>query len=622
MAVLNFSVTQLAAACCDDEFRERLRQDPSALPRGSYASAGDDWLPGSIFHRMVDRFKRSLVGASNDSSSALTSAEALWRTLYLEHAKDQLDSLVARQLLLPASNLSEALQEFCQGLSERRAKVSSWSQVLVAAEHTLRDVPLALGGGLTMFVSGRVDSLIADPAVGFGLIDYKLTRSVNMDRDLLQLALYHRLLATSGDIDISFAALEYYHPERELVEVSRETLGRLFDASIAPKLCSLVVEGRESEGQLHGVDVQQVAGESRNGVSVGQVLQIDPLESMAKKIVTCFDAFKLATEINDWVEAPQLVRFKVIPGRGVKVSALSNRAADLQVRLGSPRLPHIHPGPGFVMIDVPKETPDVVFWKELLASTPTGAFCSQLSFPIGVGIGGEPLMADFGNANTAHALVAGASGSGKSEFLRALVGTLVSRNSPSELQLSIVDPKLLTFAAIGKSSYLTHKILTSINDALDVLVAACDEMDRRYQVLADEGFDRLLDRLAAGRRDIPFRVLIFDEFADLVLAGKEEKRQFDSLVARIAAKGRASGMHLVLATQRPDKNIVSGQIKANLPLKVCMRVTSSVNSQIVIGELGAEHLLGRGDLLCDRGKGVERAQSPFVRPGELEETLV
>ncbi len=118
---------------------------------------------------------------------------------------------------------------------------------------------------------------------------------------------------------------------------------------------------------------------------------------------------------------------------------------------------------------------------------------------------------------------------------------------------------------------------------------------------------------------MPFHVIVVDEFADLVLAGKSEKAAFESLVARLAAKGRAAGLHLVLATQRPDRNIVTGTIKANLPLKVCLKVTNATNSQMILDEPGAEALVGRGDLLCDRGRGIERAQSPLVLTEDLQQ---
>jgi S-DNA-T family DNA segregation ATPase FtsK/SpoIIIE len=142
-------------------------------------------------------------------------------------------------------------------------------------------------------------------------------------------------------------------------------------------------------------------------------------------------------------------------------------------------------------------------------------------------------------------------------------------------------------------------------------------MEKRYQFLAVDGQTSLKERWDAGITDIPYFVLIFDEFADLILADREAKKTFEELVARIAAKGRAAGIHLLLATQRPDRNVVTGLIKANLPLKICLKVTSTMNSQIVLDEPGAEKLLGRGDLLCNAGRGLIRAQSYFIPQPEF-----
>lgn len=136
-------------------------------------------------------------------------------------------------------------------------------------------------------------------------------------------------------------------------------------------------------------------------------------------------------------------------------------------------------------------------------------------------------------------------------------------------------------------------------------------------MLAHDGLVNLKQRFDKGFTDIPFHLLVFDEFADLIVSGRAEKKEFESLVVRIAAKGRAAGIHLILATQRPDRSIVTGMISANLPLKVCLRVAKDVNSRIILGEPGAETLLGRGDLRCDLGKGVVRCQSPLIMPDEF-----
>jgi S-DNA-T family DNA segregation ATPase FtsK/SpoIIIE len=214
-----------------------------------------------------------------------------------------------------------------------------------------------------------------------------------------------------------------------------------------------------------------------------------------------------------------------------------------------------------------------------------------------------------------HALVAGTSGSGKSEFLKCLVASLIGKHPPGALRLSVVDPKILTFGALKGCRYLDGPVITELGGAIACLENAVTEMDRRYAVLARAGCESLSQRGAGS--DMPFRVILFDEFADLILSGKSEREHFENLVARLAQKGRAAGIHLVLATQRPDAKIVTGLLKSNLPLKICLRVVNAVNSQIVLDQPGAEALLGRGDLLCARGRGLERAQAPYISQEEL-----
>ena len=240
-----------------------------------------------------------------------------------------------------------------------------------------------------------------------------------------------------------------------------------------------------------------------------------------------------------------------------------------------------------------------------------------MAFPVGVAVDATVITADLSDPGTCHALVAGVAGSGKSEWLKSVVATLIRRNPDAKtLRLALIDPKLLTFAGIENAPHLLCPILAQTGPVLEFLDSAVMEMERRYTLMARERFNNLRERHAAGNREIPFWVVVCDEFADLILAGGAEKQRFEAAVARLAGKGRAAGIHLILATQRPDRNIVTGLIKANLPLKVCLRVTSAVNSQIVLDDTGAEKLLGRGDLLCDTGRGIRRAQSPFVDPEE------
>jgi len=286
------------------------------------------------------------------------------------------------------------------------------------------------------------------------------------------------------------------------------------------------------------------------------------------------------------------------------------------VALALDQPPLVRPGKGFVAIDVPRADRQTMLLLNYLKGTGSKEK-SPTAFPVGVGIDGQTILSDFFDSNTCHVLVAGTSGSGKSEWLKSLVASLAFRNTPERVRLALVDPKILTFSSVEFSPYLWRPLATDIGAALGVLESAVSEMEGRYRTLAKEGFVSISDRIKADRIDLPFIVLVFDEFADLILTGRDERKNFEEMVARLAGKGRAAGVHLVLATQRPDRTVVTGLIKSNLPMKVCLRVANATNSQIVLGEAGAESLLGKGDLLCDLGRGIARAQSYYVSQSDF-----
>jgi len=341
---------------------------------------------------------------------------------------------------------------------------------------------------------------------------------------------------------------------------------------------------------------------------------------LSNAIRKCFADFNLEVEVVGRQEAPQLIRYRVRPAPGVKVVSLANRADDLKVALSLPQTPVIVPSQGSVVIDIPKEKPDTVYWREVICRQEFLHSTSPVAFPVGVGVDNNLLVADFADPNMCHGLVAGVAGSGKSEFLKSMVAALIRRSKPDDLKLTIIDPKILTFGSLSSGlPHLSEAVITDVNAAIPCLNEAVADMTARYKTMARENFENLSLRFKAGKTDIPYRVIVFDEFADLILSGTDAKKEFERLVARIAQMGRAAGIHLMLTTQRPDKNVVTGLIKANLPLKICMRVVNSTNSNIVLDQTGGEKLLGRGDLLCDRGKGIERAQSPYVTQEELRE---
>ncbi|MEA3209100.1 MAG: segregation ATPase FtsK/SpoIIIE, family [Chthoniobacter sp.] len=593
MAGRLITVSQLKCACLDEDWRRRWLRGEKP-PTRSFAPAGGVPVQGTLFHQLAETFTDWL---ETEQGPALREPETLWVQLYDRFARVKLDELIAAGRLPSAHHLSQALRAFCGRLAELRARVPgflTWHDVYFTREFRLDRVQVSAH---ELLISGRPDAIRLHPQDGIEVVDYKLSRGGNLKHDLLQIAIYTRLLRVVKPGLRFTGVLEFYEPALHVLPVSAAELEGLFEEVVQPVIAELATSGAAP------LEAPTPA--------------TPPADPTAEAIERCFGEFKLRVKILSRHEAPQLIRYHVQPASGVKVISLANRAEDLQVALRLKQPPLIQPAPGCVTIDIPKETPDTVPWRDLTSRA--GAEALPLEFPIGLGIDNTLLTANLGDANMCHALVAGTSGSGKSEFLKCVVASLLARHSPATLRLSIIDPKILTFGALKHCRHLSGPVITELADAIACLEAAVQDMDARYEQLAREGFENLVQR--GPREDLPFHVIIFDEFGDLVLRGRREKERFETLVARLAQKGRAAGIHLVLTTQRPDSKIVTGLIKSNLPLKICLRVTSAVNSQVVLDQPGGETLLGRGDLLCDRGRGLERAQSPFISQEELRQLV-
>jgi S-DNA-T family DNA segregation ATPase FtsK/SpoIIIE len=494
------------------------------------------------------------------------------------------------------------MRSFCGRLVELRSrtkKFENWQDVFIATEESIQNIRVPVGD-TTVEIGAKVDAIRFHPKHHLEVVDYKLSQGSQQKSDLIQLAIYGHLLPLWREGCHFCGTLEYYLPEFMAVNVSTEELADIYQTLVDPVLREMFIPG--------------------SIVSAVKPANRKP-DTVAEQVVNAFSLFGLSVEASDVVEAPQVTRVKVRPAAGVKVASLANRAEDLQVSLALDAPPLIKPGRGFVVIDLPRADRQSILLLDALQRGLMKASKSPMAFPVGVGIEGEAILSDFCDSNTCHILVAGTSGSGKSEWLKTLVASLVRRNPPEHLRLALVDPKVLTFSSIAGSAYLWRPVATDLGSALGILRDAISEMDERYRMLAQEGLVSLHDRFQEGRTDVPFLILVFDEFADLILTGRSEKKEFEEMVARLAGKGRAAGVHLVLATQRPDRTVVTGLIKSNLPMKVCLRVSNSTNSQIVLGEPGAESLLGKGDLLCDVGRGIARAQSYFIPQSDFVKAL-
>ena len=607
----SISVTELKCACLDAEWRRRWLKGKRPSTK-SFAPPGEPTAYGTLFHRITDEFVGWLV-ESKRKALALKDELRLWGELYERFAAAELERIAQRGNLDSALHLSEALKAFSARIAALRARTpsfQSWHDVYLANEFLLKDVTFKLGGS-ALRVSGKLDAVRFHPQDAVEVVDYKLTHGNQFKHDLVQLATYTKLLDLSRPGLKFKGTLEYYEPELHEVAVAKDDLEAIFKDMVEPILYELAGEKASASLPL------KIAAEKKPALAMKGIVETPDLSEAIRK---CFADFKLEVEVVGRQQAPQLIRYRVRPAPGVKVVSLANRADDLKVALSLAQTPAIEPSQGSVVIDIPKEKPDTVYWREVIRRQEFVSISSPVAFPVGVGVNNNLLVADFADPNMCHGLVAGVAGSGKSEFLKSVVASLISRSQPAKLKLTIIDPKILTFGSLSSFlPHLTEPVIIDVGAAIPCLTEAVADMTARYKTMAKENVENLSLRFKARKTDIPYRVIVFDEFADLILSGADAKKEFERLVARIAQMGRAAGIHLMLTTQRPDKNVVTGLIKANLPLKICMRVVNSTNSNIVLDQTGGEKLLGRGDLLCDRGKGVERAQSPYVTQEELRD---
>jgi DNA segregation ATPase FtsK/SpoIIIE, S-DNA-T family len=328
----------------------------------------------------------------------------------------------------------------------------------------------------------------------------------------------------------------------------------------------------------------------------------------------------------------------------VKVARIANLDADLALALRAPsvRIVAPIPGKGAVGVEVPNPTPEMVFFREVVESPQFRASKAQLPLALGKDIAGRPMVADL--ARMPHLLIAGATGSGKSVCVNTIITSLVYRHSPQRLRFLMVDPKMVELSMYNDLPHLRHPVVTDNNDAAAVLKWAVLEMERRYSLLSLNGVRNLQDfnrRVESGAvvrspeaqgeegdpdrwiyRDgeLPYIVVIIDELADLMMTvqGDVEKP-----LALLAQKARAIGIHLILATQRPSVNVITGLIKANFPSRIAFRVSSKVDSRTILDQNGADALLGNGDMLMlpPGSSDLIRIQGAYLSTEETERMM-
>lgn len=379
--------------------------------------------------------------------------------------------------------------------------------------------------------------------------------------------------------------------------------------------------------------------------------QIDPesLEAISRLVEIKLKDFNIRVEVESANPGPVITRYEMQLAPGVKVSQISNLSKDLARSLStaSVRVVEVIPGKTTVGLEIPNKNREIVYLSEIFRSAAYENAKSPLAIGLGKDISGKAVVADIGKMP--HMLVAGTTGSGKSVFINTLILSLLFNASPKEVRMIMVDPKMLELSIYDGIPHLLAPVVTDMKDAANALRWGVAEMERRYKLMAKLGVRNLAgcnkkikeaikegspiqdpffqpdpliegEQFPANLETLPYIVIVIDELADMMMVvGKK----VEELIARLAQKARASGIHLVLATQRPSVDVLTGLIKANIPSRIAFQVSSKIDSRTVLDQMGAESLLGHGDMLyLPPGHGVpQRVHGAFVDDHEVHNVV-
>jgi S-DNA-T family DNA segregation ATPase FtsK/SpoIIIE len=341
-------------------------------------------------------------------------------------------------------------------------------------------------------------------------------------------------------------------------------------------------------------------------------------DKIGDDLVNTLQSFGIGVEYHGAAESPAFIRVKLKPNSGVKVNSILKLSADLQVQLGLEYPPLIAPQAGYVSIDLPRQDRQIAKFEDFIQKQflPTTA---PVKIAIGVGIDGKLLEADLSDPNTCHFLVGGTTGSGKSEFLRSLLLSLLYRHSPQDLKIALVDPKRVTFPEFEQMSWLYAPVVKDSDRAVELMQELVAEMESRYQKFEKAKCADLTTYNQRSSPALPRIVCIFDEYADF-MAEKEIRTILEQSIKRLGAMARAAGIHLIISTQRPEASIVTTIIRSNLPGRVALRTSSQADSCIILGgkeKTTAAYLLGKGDLVYQGGSQLQRLQSLLAQTIQL-----
>lgn len=586
------------------------------------------------FHRLFTPPAEQL-----DTAAIATQIQSYFYELEFYHYLQESDASQADTLYKIWQGLIRLIQQWAELLVKNRRFCTAESVITktLQAEEITINHNFNLPNGSQVTITGKLDSLIFDcEQKRLCVVEYKTYKPNDLSAQLAQVALYSYMLAKKENIPVDSAVYcifpefqEYRYSWEELentvhdlipykLQQMQEWLGWKKSQpnppppTSQPHLCEICPQREKCQTFFQVTDKQSNQVRSRQDKPDNNQPIVDT-DAFGKQLVEILQSFKISVDYVGAAIAPAFIRIKLKPHLGVKIASLLRLSNDLQVQMGIPSPPLITPQAGYVSIDLPRSVRQIAAFEDYIQKQelPLNA---PVKIAIGVNLNNHLIEADLSDPNTCHFLVGGTTGSGKSEFLRSLLLSLIYRYSPQHLKIALVDPKRVTFPEFEKMGWLYSPIVKESERAIELMFQLCEEMESRYQKFESIGCSDIAQYNSKTTPPLPRIVCIFDEYVDF-MAEKASREALEQSIKRLGAKARAAGIHLIIATQRPEAQVVTPLIRSNLPGRVALRTASEADSKIILGNQQplAAYLLGKGDLLFQVGSQLQRLQSLLAR---------
>jgi hypothetical protein len=578
-------------------------------------------LLGRIFHQTF----ADLVGGDQGKNyqRVLTMAESSleeWQTALVKHAYER---LIGRKLYEHQSELRfvpdqvltfwDAVQELCGWLAEllwqAREKEVSLEEAPITVEEPLRWEVQEEGWTDSVLLTGVADAVWRlRENQHWCVIELKTGRTAP-EADLAQACLYHQMLNGAGINTSGILALVSFIPQKQEKIYRSEELGLVQQGlrRLIGKMAGVIPAPSVPKPAVQAVVEKQMEAPSSDHFELG------------RRLAKAFLEFGADIKVSSPIVGPTFLRFPIELGRRVSLRTVSQPVENVQIRLGLEAPPKVSLESGRVAIDVQRPDRRFIYFSSIRDQLPEKNLklgCAHV--PVGIDLNGKVIFADFSSPENAHLLAAGTPGSGKSEWLRSAVAGLILSNTAETLRLALVDPKMNAFQMLRQSPFLYKEIAYDAEAAISLFEDLIEEMESRYQKMAAINADKLTDYINLTGQSVPRIFLVCDEYADLMMGERKKRQLMEDMVRKLGQKARAAGIHLILATQQPSAQVLTGTIKGIINARVGLRMPST-QSRMLLEESGTESLLGKGDLLYKCIGDPIRLQSPYLPPEELQE---